>query len=347
MAVVPANTDLANHFKDIAKAYINPSDKWRKITYNNAADVINSFPTQILSSKQLSNIKGFGESTLHDVDEFLRKHNTSRHQEMYENKYSEDSQKRDIVNLFQDVYGIGPENANYFYGLGYRDLNSLYLSNVLNNKQRIGIKYYHELLQRIPRSEIEYFGYMLSQRISTGTVINGQNEPVWYIAGSYRRGEQNSGDIDIIARWITMDQMVNILQNMGFIIETLAYGETKYMGIIRIYPTGIARRIDIRIFRPDEYVYGLLYFTGSEKLNILMRNRANELGASLNEYSLTDTNGRIYPVINEEQIFELLGIVYLTPEQRTRSIAKLDYISPKMITGPSITGKKTNLGFLV
>jgi len=328
MATVAANTNLWQHFKEIAESYINPVDRWRRKAYANAADVIMTFPVQITSSVQLAKIKGFGESTLHDVNEFLTTGSTSRHRQLHNQRPQEDVQKASIINLFQSVYGIGPENANYFYGLGYRDLNSLFNSNVINDKQRIGIRYYYDLLQRIPRSEIDYFGYLLSQKIPTGTVVNGVMESVWHIAGSYRRNEPDSGDIDIIARWINMNQIVEVLRNLGLILETLAYDETKYMGIIKIYPNGVARRIDIRIFRPEEFIYGLLYFTGSQKLNILMRQRANELGGVLNEYHLSDRRGRIYPVVNEEQIFALLGIVYLKPEQRTKNIPGLQYTTP-------------------
>ena len=379
------NTLLAKHFYEIAEGYYTEENKWRKRAYQNAADTISKFRDKITSSDQLVGIKGFGKSTLEDVDEFLKTGSTARHKDLYINSSSKDNEKREIINLFLSVYGIGPQNAEYYYGLGYRDLQSLYNSGLLNDKQRIGVYYRDDISQRIPRSEIEYFGYELSKRIPTtayvdyftrniypifndtipkGDIIRGREkyrgqqnivstivdettgriEPIWHIAGSYRRNESSSGDIDLLARYIDMNYLLGVLQEMGFIVAELAYGETKYMGIIKVHPNAVARRIDIRIFNPNDYIYGLLYFTGSPKFNVLMRTRANELGASLNEYGLVDFYGTSYPVNNEEEVFKLLGIVYLTPEQRTRDISHLNYtepgVPPTIRIGPSIVGKK-------
>jgi len=54
-----------------------------------------------------------------------------------------------------------------------------------------------------------------------------------------------------------------------------------------------------------------------------MRNRAIQLGGKLNEYQLQDQQGRIYPVINEKQIFDLLQVKYLSPEERTPYLKEL------------------------
>jgi len=343
------NWQLAQHFREIAQGYYSIADKWRKRAYDRAADTISNFPEKITSSRQLENVRGFGASTLSDVEEFLQKGSTERHRQLYMNASRQDDLHRETINLFQSVYGIGPQNAEYFYGLGYRDLQSLYQSGLLNDKQMIGLQYRDDLLQKIPRAEIEYFGYQLNSRIpnenifyfrdSTGNNIQ-QIESIWHIAGSYRRGENESGDIDLLARYIDMDTILNTLQDMGMIVATLAYGETKYMGIIKVAPNAIARRLDIRIFRPTDYVYGLLYFTGSQKFNILMRNRANELGATLNEYGLTDAYGGMYPVNREEEIFRILGIIYYPPEQRFRDISFLQYTTPTIRQGASIVEQR-------
>ena len=130
-----------------------------------------------------------------------------------------------------------------------------------------------------------------------------------------------------------MSQFLNILREMNILIENLAEGQTKFAGIIRILPTLPARRIDIRIVRPEEYVFTLLHFTGSKKLNTLMRTRAIQLGAKLNEYGVFDYTGRLYSVETEEQIFSLLGIVYVPPNKRVKDIAGLEFINPLIRVG--------------
>src|SRR5690606_7834094 len=126
----------------------------------------------------------------------------------------------------------------------------------------------------------------------------------WTIAGSYRRGESSSGDIDLLVESrddLDMDVLLSLLDNI--IVATLAKGEKKFMGMLRLSDEYYGHRIDIRLVDPNEYVYALMYFTGSEQFNVLMRNRAIEFGLTLNEYDLSDGKN-YYPATNEKDIFK-------------------------------------------
>ena len=107
----------------------------------------------------------------------------------------------------------------------------------------------------------------------------------------------------------------------GLLIETLSKGKVKSLTIGRIkdYP---ARRLDFMYSPPDEYAFAVLYFTGSKAFNVVMRQRALDMGYSMNEHGLCKMQGKkkgpkldmIFPT--EEAIFEFLGMVYKTPVQR-------------------------------
>lgn len=333
MTANPQNYGLWQHFTEIGKSYgiilkqgnNEPDDAHRKTNYDNAAEYIRTYPNFITNSNMFTGVKGFGQSIRKDIDEYLRTSSTDRLKRL-QAKIIPDDPRVKTMELFESVYGIGSKYSKKFYDLGYRTLQDLWNSGLLNEKQKIGMKYREDLLVRIPREEIDYFGALLTRYIPNYRYVDGELNSVWYIAGSFRRGEFNSGDIDIIARWITMDQMINVLKQLGFILEGLAQGTKKFMGIIRIRPGLPARRLDIRIMEPNHYIYGLLYFTGSKEFNVLMRNRAKEFGALLNEYTLTDKNGQQYPVKNEAQIFELLGVKYLAPEQRVKNLTVLPLV---------------------
>ena len=63
----------------------------------------------------------------------------------------------------------------------------------MNDVQKKGLKYYEDILKRIPRLEIEHYKTKfgrINDKIPTGTHFE--------IVGSYRRGADNSGDIDVI-----------------------------------------------------------------------------------------------------------------------------------------------------
>ena len=91
------------------------------------------------------------------------------------------------------------------------------------------------------------------------------------------------------------------------------------MGVIRLNKDSTARHIDIRFIPHDNYPAALLYFTGSGRHNIMMRNQAIEKGYRLNEYNLLKKVKDDYKPVkvkNEKDIFKILDMKYLEPEER-------------------------------
>ena len=58
------------------------------------------------------------------------------------------------ITLFGEVWGIGPATALKLYDKGHRTLDDLKNENSLTNSQRIGLKYFVDIKQRIPRHEV-------------------------------------------------------------------------------------------------------------------------------------------------------------------------------------------------
>src|SRR5690606_24070966 len=134
--------------------------------------------------------------------------------------------------------------------------------------------------QPIIRSEMDIINFQLANRFNKHSIV-------WTIAGSYRRGEPQSGDIDILiesSSVIDMNFILNLIEDI--LPATLASGPTKFMGILRLSDKFLGHRVDIRLIDPESYPYALMYFTGSQQFNILMRNHAIQLGYTLNEYGL-------------------------------------------------------------
>ena len=230
---------------------------------------------------------------------------------------------KDILKLFQGIYGIGAVRAKQLVELGMNSLEDLRkYPELLNEKQTAGLKYYEPLRERIPRDEMVAHESLLLSNLSTG--ITGS------LAGSYRRGKESSGDIDLLLRGgdaSHLNWLVIHLTTTGYILETLAHGDKKFMGICCL-EGGIPRRIDILVTTVEEYPYALLTFTGSDKFNVLVRAHAKTLGYSLNEYRLSLTTegaaaGRALPASplpTEEAILAFLGLKYVKPEDRTETV---------------------------
>jgi len=75
----------------------------------------------------------------------------------------------------------------------------------------------------------------------------------------------------------------------------------------------------ILLTNKKHYYFTLLYFTGSYNHNIIMRRIALKKGLSLSEYGFTDlkTNKLLdYNVNSEEDIFKIIDMEYVKPENR-------------------------------
>jgi DNA polymerase/3'-5' exonuclease PolX len=91
------------------------------------------------------------------------------------------------------------------------------------------------------------------------------------------------------------------------------------MGICKINPNSIGRRIDIRVVNFQSYYASLLYFTGNKYFNIYIRKESLKYNYSLNEYGMLDIrDNSIIFIKSEEEIFKKLKIEYLKPEERNK-----------------------------
>ncbi len=63
----------------------------------------------------------------------------------------------------------------------------------MNQQQQIGLKYYYEFLERIPRDEVEKI-----EKFVKNIATNLDDQVVIQACGSYRRGKTTCGDVDIL-----------------------------------------------------------------------------------------------------------------------------------------------------
>jgi DNA polymerase/3'-5' exonuclease PolX len=223
---------------------------------------------------------------------------------------------------------------------GFRNLAKL------TQDQLIGLKYYYDIGAKIPRDEITRI-----QQILQTAAAELNPEIIAQCCGSYRRGRARSGDVDCllfhkglateddVRKWESenghiLSAFAAKLAALGFLVDHLSCGDTKYMGLCRMAGADrINRRIDIRLMPMNSYATALLYFTGSKNLNTDMRNRALARDMTLNEYGLykfakdpqgkfiKDTKGKnikgeqiLTPT--EADVFTQVGMKYLEPHER-------------------------------
>ena len=224
------------------------------------------------------------------------------------------------IDEYLSIYGVGPAKAKQLVDGGVKGIATLRAAVnsktvTLNEKQTIGLKYYEDLLERIPREEVADH-----ERILKAAFAGYECS----VVGSYRRGASESGDIDLLVNADSNNPgVLKALCEAGYIVETLADGPKKYMGIVKAPGrNSVARRLDILFTPNSQYAYAILYFTGSDKFNIDMRKHALTMGWSLNEHQLsyvgTDVPPPQQPIIkSEEDIFTFLGLQWTPPTERS------------------------------
>ena len=230
------------------------------------------------------------------------------------------------IDVYQDllkVYGIGPVKAKEL--INTHKISSLddlrAHPELLTENQKLGLKYYEDSLERIPRAEMEEHEKKILGYLPEG--IKG------VIVGSYRRKAESSGDIDVLIKipekYSKKEQkelFETIVESMvedEYMIDVLSQGEKKVLGYAKIKKGAKVRRIDLLATPEKEYPYAVLYFTGSDTFNVAFRKYALSKGYTLNEHGMKKKreNAKNIPEIKTEMgIFHFLGLEYRNPKDR-------------------------------
>lgn len=255
-----------------------------------------------------------------------------------------ENEKNNPIHLLTRIHGIGPKKAKEFIDKGITSLEQLKdkellskLNVSLTNSMRIGLKYFDDIECRIPRKEIDIYNNIFQNLFKESVKDILPSNSQFEIVGSYRRGLSSSGDIDII---ITNDEnddrsyklFLDYLIKKNIVIEIISRGKIKSMVITKLpekfgYSEGpiCARRVDLLYSPPKEYAFAILYFTGSKIFNTIQRQRALDLGYTLNEHGLCvvkngSKSDKVAGDFNTERdIFKFLGMNYLEPHERIDS----------------------------
>jgi len=320
------NSDFCNMLHELAEYEKNVSNNIFKYkAYRKASSIIAEQPQRIKSGSEAKKLPGIGAAIAKKIDEFIK---TGKLEKLEKIK-ADDSNS--AITLFTRVSGIGPAAAKKLLDGGHTTLEDLKKHpELLNHHQKIGLKYFKEFEERIPRQEMEAHEKLLIRQIEQ---LDSDFQAV--ICGSYRRGAATSGDIDVLLTHPSfastnkkkkdanskLKEVVETLEKSKYITDTLSQGETKFMGVCRLDPSSTHRRLDLRLIPCDQFHSGVLYFTGSDVFNQQMRSMALEKGFTINEYSIrcvgsTGEPGEALPVTCEKDIFDIIGKEYVEPEQR-------------------------------
>lgn len=150
--------------------------------------------------------------------------NTGKIQAVEEAEADEDLK---ILKLFWNIWGVGVTTAReFYYDKGWRELDDIveYGWTTLQRVQQIGVKYYDEFLDPIPRAEVESICKVIHKH-----AVKVRDEGIQsMIVGGYRRGKEACGDVDVVishpdeaATHSIVEDIVASLEGEGWITHTL------------------------------------------------------------------------------------------------------------------------------
>ncbi|KAK3829672.1 MAG: hypothetical protein J3R72DRAFT_374072 [Linnemannia gamsii] len=315
------------------------NEHFKVINYRKAITAIRALDYEITSEEMALKVPRVGKKLAQKIGECVALGRIKKLDHL-----NWDQEKSKTETLFRSVYGVGSEKATEWYNKGLRTLDDLRELPDLNKNQISGLKFYDDLMKRIPRSEVEQIGKVVEE-----VAHKLHPEIQSQVTGSYRRGKPDCGDIDIVVArpnvdngdelFMIMDHILNNLINQGFLVDHLSLPvwedsmatrpkHFKYMGICKLPGEGqIHRHIDILVVPWIHLGAVLIYFTGNDICNRSMRLLAANRGMRLSDKGLFDNvlrgknrkkvnEGRWVAGRTEREIFDYLKIKYLEPYER-------------------------------
>ena len=314
------NQSVAKVFTDIATLMQLKGESVFKIrAYTRAADLFEHFHGQVALLGQdreaLKEIPGIGDAIASKTHELV----TTGKMEFFETLRGEFAPGLlDIMTVPE----VGPKTAmRAAEDLGIDSIESLEASlrdGSFATLPRVGAKKASSILRHLDARVNQ------ARRMSIGKalpiaeqVIESLYETVpgiqrLTIAGSVRRWRETAGDIDILGVSTDPELATEAFTKLPMVVDVLAQGGTKASVVV----AGGAQ-IDLRVSDQRHFGSLLLYFSGSKQHGIRLRERAQRLGLSLNEYGLTNQDsGALTSYKTEAEVYEALGLTYIAPEMR-------------------------------
>ncbi|KAK6439099.1 hypothetical protein LTR95_004694 [Oleoguttula sp. CCFEE 5521] len=207
--------------KKIKIARLLTNDEIGVRAYSTSIAAIAAYPYKISSPKEILQLPGCDAKI---ANLFVEWANDGKIRMVDDIDANEDLQH---LRLFYEIWDVGPTTAREFYfERGWKDLDDVveYGWKLLSRTQQIGVKYYEEFLDPIPRKEVESIGATIQAHAEKVRDRGMQS----VIVGGYRRGKEASGDVDIIVSHPDESKTLNIINDLvasleeeGWITHTL------------------------------------------------------------------------------------------------------------------------------
>ncbi len=311
------NPDIVHIFDEIADLLeIEDANPFRVRAYRNAARLLQGLSsdvkTMVEAGEDLTELPGIGDDLAKKIIEIV----TTGHCSFLEKL---EKQTPPALTELLKVPGLGPKRVKaLWHELDVETVDQL--TRAAREKRIRGIPGFGEktearILEALQAqiAAVPRFLIAIAAPYAAALVHYLQNIPGVrrvVVAGSFRRGKDTVGDLDILATATADSPVMERFTAYEDVAEVLSQGTTRATVILR-------NKLQVDLRAVDESAYGaaLHYFTGSKAHNIAIRRMGQDMGLKVNEYGLFRGKERIAGE-TEESVYAAVGLPYIEPELR-------------------------------
>ena len=313
------NSEIADIFHKYADLLeINGDNQYRVRAYRTAARNISNLSKNISDmteqDEDLSKLPGIGRDLSDKIENIVK---TGKLAQLEELKKELPDGLIDITN----VAGLGPKRTGVLYHeLGISSIQEL--EKAAREKKIRDLPGFAARTEQSILTDIEHkkaAGTEKRQKLSFAQEIalpllaylkkvKGVKQVT--MAGSYRRGKETAGDLDILVTHSKGSDVMERFVKYEDVEKVISRGNTRSSVILR---PGL--QVDLRAVPEVSYGAALLYFTGSKAHNVTVRKMGVKKGIKVNEYGVFMGKRRIAGK-TEEEVYRQVDLLFIEPELR-------------------------------
>ena len=311
------NEDIAVIFEEIADLLdIKNDNPFRVRAYRNGAQTVRGLGREladgVAEGEDLTTLPCIGKELAKKIEEILRTGTTKALKKLHKEL---PASLRELLK----IPGLGPKRVKVLYeDLGIKNLKQLQRAAYRGRLKKLpgfSRKMERRILQTIA-SDLEK-----KKRFQRITVMPYTKALVDYlkqapgvkkvvIAGSYRRGKETVGDLDILVTSAKGAAVMDTFSSYDEIDEILSQGPTRSTVILHC-----GLQVDLRLVEEHSFGAAMHYFTGCKTHNIQIRRLAQQKDLKINEYGVFKDDRHVAGK-TEASVFKSVGLPFISPELR-------------------------------
>ncbi len=311
------NEDVAAVFDEMADLLdIQDANPFRVRAYRNAARTVRGLGRDlgemVEQGKDLTKLPGIGKDLAEKIEEILESGTTQALKDLHKEVPAS------LGELLR-IPGLGPKRVKAIYKerkiKTLKQLEKAARKGELRELSGFGAKTEQHILDVIAAHRETERRFLLSVAAQYAEPlveylkeIKGVKQAV--VAGSYRRGKETVGDLDILVTAKKGSPVMDRFVEYDEVDEVVSKGTTRATVLLR---SGL--QVDLRVVPEQSFGAALHYFTGSKAHNIQVRRLGQQEKLKINEYGIFKGEKRTAGT-TEAEVFKSVGLAFIEPELR-------------------------------